>query len=232
ASAALVVSFVLPFFGWPERRYHTRRGRRLGRVPAAVTWVVRFVVLVVYLLTALALVAGDDRLTNPVFGFVFALLWVGLVPVSAVLGPVWSVVNPLRTVHRGVAALLRRDPADGFVAVPPWLGMWPAAFGLFAFAFLELVQPARTTLPVMQLYVAWWFVVLMVGAVLLGNRWIAAADPFEAYATTVGAGAPLQAGKDGAVRLMNPLAALATWRPPPGTTAVVAVLLGSTAFDS
>ena len=34
------------------------------------------------------------------------------------------------------------------------------------------------------------------------------------------------------VRLVNPLAGLTAWRPPPGAVGVVAVLLGSTAFDS
>ena len=32
--------------------------------------------------------------------------------------------------------------------------------------------------------------------------------------------------------MVNPLAGLSAWSPPPGTPAVVAVLLGSTAFDS
>ncbi len=36
----------------------------------------------------------------------------------------------------------------------------------------------------------------------------------------------------GQLRLVNPLAGLASWSPPPGVAAVVAVLLGSTAFDS
>jgi hypothetical protein len=34
------------------------------------------------------------------------------------------------------------------------------------------------------------------------------------------------------MRLVNPLAGLNAWQAPPGATAVVAALLGSTAFDS
>ncbi|HIT76187.1 MAG TPA: hypothetical protein IAA98_11420 [Candidatus Avipropionibacterium avicola] len=232
AIIALLVSFVLMFFGWPQRRYRERTGRRLGRVPTPVVWLGRIVVLAIYALAALALIGGEDRLTNPIFGFVFAVVWVGLVPLSALFGPVWSVLNPIRTIHRGLSALLRVKPEEGLFALPARLGVWPATLGLFAFAFFELVQPGRTTLPVMRLYVAVWFVVLIVGAVLFGSRWIAAADPFEAYASTVAAGAPLQPTKDGAVQLMSPLAALSTWKPPPGTAGVVCVLLGSTAFDS
>ncbi len=232
ATVALLVSFVLMFFGWPDRRYAERKGKRLFRMPAPITWLVRIVVLALYLLAALALVAGEERLTNPVFGFVFAVVWVGLVPLSALFGPVWAAVNPLRTIHRGLSALLRTKPEEGLFTLPKSVGVWPAALGLLLFAFLELVQPGRTTLAVMQLYVAVWFVVCVLGAVLFGNRWIGAADPFEAYATTVASGAPVQVARDGVIQLMNPLRALATWKPPPGTTAVVCVLLGSTAFDS
>ena len=48
----------------------------------------------------LAVAFGPDLLTNPVFGFVFVWMWVGLVPLSLIMGPVWRVVNPLRTLHR------------------------------------------------------------------------------------------------------------------------------------
>ncbi|MFW6599437.1 hypothetical protein ACQBAU_11590 [Propionibacteriaceae bacterium Y2011] len=233
AVVALVVSFVLLFFGWPKQRYRDRRSRGLFRVHPAVVWVARIAVLLWYGVAALALVAGEDRLTNPIFGFVFALLWVGLVPLSALFGPVYAALNPVATLQRLVYAVLRRDPDDGFVTtVPKWLGVWPGAVGLFVFTFFELVQPARTTLPVMQLYVAGWFVVLFFGSLLGGRRWLAAADPFEVFANLVAAGAPLQPDKEGRVQLINPLRALATWRPPNGTPAVVSVLLGSTAFDS
>ncbi|MBA2465487.1 MAG: hypothetical protein H0V42_11020 [Nocardioidaceae bacterium] len=33
------------------------------------------------------------------------------------------------------------DPDRGLVEVPRWVGMWPAAVGLFAFVWLEPVSP-------------------------------------------------------------------------------------------
>ena len=59
---------------------------------------------------------------------------------------------------------------------------------------------------------------------------MAAADPFEAYAVLVSRASPWQR-VDGVVHLVNPLRHLGTSRSPAGTWAVVAVLLGGTAFD-
>ena len=39
--------------------------------------VARAVILAVYLWAGLAMMAGQDLLTNPIFGFVFVWLWVG-----------------------------------------------------------------------------------------------------------------------------------------------------------
>ncbi len=75
---------------------------------------------------------------NPLPGVFYVLLWVGLVAPSLVFGPVWRVVSPLRTVY----LLLRR--AAGAAAgrgSPPAAGLLPAAFGLFAFVWLELASP-------------------------------------------------------------------------------------------
>ena len=110
-------------------------------------------------------------------------------------------------------------------------GLWPAAVGLFGFAWLELIEPDRTTLAVLRVWALVWLVGLVIGAVLFGERWIGSADPFEVYSTTVAQTSPWRrVGRE--LRLVHPLAGLSTWDPPPGSAAVVATLLGSTAYDS
>ena len=235
-AAALLISFVVLVFAWRRPRFTAGGGRELPWLTAvlnrpAVGWAARLPVLALYAWVGLALAAGEDRLTNPVFGFVYAWLWVGLIPVSLLLGPVWRATNPLRTLHHGLCRLARVDPEDGVLGLPTGLGVWPAALGAFGFAWLELVQPDRTTLSVLRLWAVAWLVVLIVGAVVFGSGWIGAADVFEAYATTVSQLSPVQ-WVDSRLRLVNPLAALTTWRAPPGAVALVAALLGSTAFDS
>ena len=95
--------------------------------------------------------------------------------------------------------------------------MWPAALSLFAFAWLELVQPDRTTLSVMRVWVLAWLVIMIIGAVVAGRRWIAAADPFEAYATTVAQLSPWRRADDGRLHVVNPLAGVNAASLPAGT---------------
>ncbi len=236
AAIALAVSFALLLLAWRERRFTDPAGLVLPRLTRfvdhrAVRLVLRLIVLVSYALAALALVAGQDLLTNPIFGFVFAWMWVGLVPLSLLLGRFWRATNPLRTIHAGLCAVARTDADAGLLLLSRRIGVWPAAVGLFGFAFLELVQPDRATLPVLRFWAVCWLVILILGAVLFGSRWVGAADPFEAYATTIAGFSPWRRVDD-QIRLVNPLRALMAVDPPPGAVAVVCVLLGSTAFDS
>jgi len=223
-------------FAW--RTPHLKRvgGRDLPRVTAVVDssvvqLIARALILATYAWAGLAMMAGQDLLTNPIFGFVFVWMWVGLVPISLLLGQFWRATNPLRTIHRGLSAIARVDPEQGLLSLPAGIGVWPAAIGLFGFGWLELVQPDRTTLAVLRVWALAWLVILVLGAIVFGQRWIGAADPFEVYASTIAQMSIFRRVGD-QLRLVNPLAGLNAWRAPPGSTAVVAALLGSTAFDS
>jgi hypothetical protein len=236
AVLALVISFAILIFAWRQPRFERVGGRPMPGVTAVVDHpivrlIARGLVLATYAWAALAMMAGQDLLTNPIFGFVYVWMWVGLVPISLLLGQFWRATNPLRTIHRGLCALARVDPEQGLVTLPSRVGVWPAAVGLFGFGWLELVQPDRTTLPVLRLWALAWLVILVLGAIVFGQRWIGAADPFEAYASTLAQMSIWRRVGD-QLRLVNPLAGLNAWHAPPGATAVVAALLGSTAFDS
>jgi hypothetical protein len=237
AAAALAISFAVLLLAWRTPRFSADPGVPVPRIQALVDnrslrTVGRVLVLALFAWVGLAMAIGSDQLTNPVFGFVFVWLWVGLVPLSLTMGPVWRVLNPLRTVHLGLCRLARTDPDHGLVEIPARLGVWPAALFLFGFAWLELVQPDRTTLNVIRVWVLAWWAIMIIGAVLGGRRWIGSADPFEAYATTVARLSPWRRSVDGSLRIVNPLAGLNAGDLPAGSTGVVAVLLGSTAFDS
>jgi hypothetical protein len=236
AVLALVISFAILIFAWRMPRFTRVGGRDLPRLTAvvdsrAVQLIARALVLATYAWAGLAMMAGQDLLTNPIFGFVFVWMWVGLVPISLLLGQFWRATNPLRTIHRGLCAVARVDPEQGLLSLPAGIGVWPAAIGLFGFGWLELVQPDRTTLAVLRVWALAWLVILVLGAIVFGQRWIGAADPFEAYASTIAQMSIFRRVGD-QLRLVNPLAGLNAWRAPPGATAVVAALLGSTAFDS
>jgi hypothetical protein len=236
AVLALVISFAILIFAWRTPRFQRVGGRGMPGPTAVVDGpvvqlIARALVLATYAWAGLAMMAGQDLLTNPIFGFVFVWIWVGLVPISLLLGQFWRTTNPLRTIHRGLCAIARVDPQQGLLALPAGVGVWPAAVGLFGFGWLELVQPDRTTLAVLRVWALAWLVILVLGAIVFGQRWIGAADPFEAYASTIAQMSIFRRVGD-QLRLVNPLAGLNAWRAPPGATAVVAALLGSTAFDS
>lgn len=239
AVLALVISFVVLGLAWPQSRYKgDESGRPLPRRWTTIVdspwtrWVLRALGLVMAAYVALAALAGPDLATNPTAGVVYVLLWVGIVPASLLLGPVWRLVNPLRTLHLLVCRVLRLDPTVGIRRLPSRLGLWPAAIGLVAFTWLELVAPDRATLPVIRAWFAVFLGVSVVAAVLYGSHWFDHADPFEAYSTLVGRLSWLGRRNDGRLVARRPLENLDGLRAQPGLTAAVAALLGSTMYDS
>ena len=238
AVLVLLLSFAVLALAWREPRWDGVAGGRvlpgLTRLVDARWFRAILAALGVFAFTwvGAALWFGRDRVTNPVFGFTYVWLWVGLVPLSLLFGPLYRLANPLGRLARLLQ--LAGLPAGGLrpLSRETWkrLGAFPAAVGLLGFSWLELVQPDNNTLAVLQ---GWWLALVgavIGGTVLFGRRWVAAADPFQAYAVLVSRASPWQR-VDGVVHLVNPLRHLSTARTPAGTWAVVAVLLGGTAFD-
>jgi hypothetical protein len=239
AALALVISFVVLGFAWSRPRFDgAESGRPLPRgvtrvLEAPVTGVaLRLVVLALALYVVLAAARGADSLQNPTFGVVYVLLWVGIVPVSVLLGPVWGRVNPLRTVHQVLTFVLRTNPDASGHRLPAGLGHWPAAAALLAFVWLELASPDPASLGAVRLWFALYASVLLVGASIYGRAVFASADPFETYSSVVGRLSPWGRRADGRLVVRNPLENLDSLPPAPGLAATMAVLLGSTAYDS
>jgi hypothetical protein len=239
AGAALAVSFIVLALAWRQPRYDAAvQGRAFPAVLASVVEstgfasALRAVGLVAFGYVVWAAVLGKDLLTNPVFGVVYVLLWVGIVPASLLLGPFYRAVNPLRTLHLLVTRVTGGQPGRGIAVLPRWVGLWPAAFGLLAFVWLELVFPESTYLSPVRLWFAAYIAIVLLGAALFGDGWIEQADPFEAFSTLVGHLSVFGRTADGRLVLRSPLANLDGLPARPGLVGVVAVLFGSTAFDS
>ncbi|WP_020577252.1 hypothetical protein [Actinopolymorpha alba] len=243
AAVALLVSFAILAWAWRTPRFEDADAgwvlpERLTRLVDSAAFRLALQILGL-LTTAYVLVAalfGPDLLVNPTFGVVYVLFWVGLVPLSVAFGPVWRLVNPLRTLHRLVSWLLRTRPEDGLLPLPAGLGYWPAAVGLFGFVWLELIAPSNTTLPVVRMWFAVYAVLSLMAAVIYGSRWFDRGDPFEVYSKLFGHLSPLaRRAADGRLVLRNPLGHLArlpgSGAAAPGLVAVISVLLGSTAYD-
>lgn len=238
ACFAVVFSFVALGLLWREPRLD---GPHAGRpLPAEVgeavdSPVLRRALAGVGLLatgwTLLALLFGPDDGRNPVPHVVFVLLWVGVVPASVVFGPVWRWINPLRSVHTGLHRLARLDPAAGLFRLPPGVGWWPAAAGLLAFTWLELVYPDSAELTTLRVAIGLYVAVQILAGLVYGSRWFDRGDAFEAWSALFGRLSMLGRRVDGVAVLRSPLAGLDALRPAPGLVAVVVVMLGSTTFD-
>src|SRR5699024_6450862 len=70
------------------------------------------------------------------------------------------------------------------------------------------------------------------GTLLKGPRWIAKADPFEAFGSTVARLSPWQRNADGTLLFVSPLRNLGAWAVPRDLAPLAAVLLGGTLFDA
>jgi hypothetical protein len=238
-AAALAVSFAVLVLAWRAPRFDGANGGR--PLPSGVarsvdggvlTWLLRALGLAFTAYVAWAAIAGPDTAINPTFGAVYVLLWVGLVPLSLLFGPFYRAVNPLRTLHLLLSKVTGGDPAEGVTPLPAWVGLWPAAFGIFAFTWLELVYPESGYLAPVRLWFAVYAAVVLVGAAVFGERWIAAADPFEAYSSLVGRLSFFGRRDDGTLVVRSPLQNLDGLPPVAGLLPLTGILLGSTAFDS
>ncbi|MFF1967840.1 hypothetical protein ACFVW5_30255 [Streptomyces sp. NPDC058232] len=239
AFAALFVSFLALGLLWSASRF---RGDRAGRpIPVALErladarptrMVARVLGLAAALFVLLHLLLGPNGPEhNPAAGSVHVLLWVGLVPVSLLLGPVWRLLNPLRTLHLVVCRALGRDPAAGR-PLPVHLGLWPAAAGLLAFTWLELVSPDPASSTALLLFLVLHGVVHLTGAARHGARWFDHADAFEVYSGLLARMSPLgRRPADRRLVLRSPFNGLDAVPQTPGLVATVCVMLGSTAYD-
>ncbi|MFG2089427.1 hypothetical protein [Spirillospora sp. NPDC048824] len=252
---AVAASFLALTLAWKRPRLHPSAGRPLPPAlaraldAAALTRAGRVLALAAAAFVVAVAFAGPRATgANLAPWALYVTFWVGLVPASVLLGPVWRRVNPLRTLHAVLCAATRTSPA-GRRALPPRLGYWPAAAWLTGFVWLELVAPNRSDPRVVgtlilayaavNLALAWWF----------GRDWFTGGDGFEAYSTLLarmcplgrrGGAAPLQrpapatgppAGSTRPLVLRTPLTGLMTGTAEPGLTAAACVLIGSTGFD-
>ncbi|MDQ1626567.1 MAG: hypothetical protein QOI54_311 [Actinomycetota bacterium] len=240
AGVAILVSFLVLLFLWREPRFDPERAGRPLPAPLArlidspvTRFVLRAVGLVATAYVVLAMVFGKDDALNPTAGVVYVLLWVGVPLLSVLIGPVWRLINPIRTLHLLLSRGMAVQPERGLSPLPSWLGYWPAAASLLAFVWLELIAPDNTSLTVLRLFFAVYLAAHLLAATWYGSRWFDHCDGFEVFSSLLGRLSVLgRRPSDGVLVLRNPLEGVASIAPVGGLFAVVGVLLGSTVFDS
>jgi hypothetical protein len=243
AAAAVVVSFAALALFWPTARLeHGTGGRAVaatGSPPVRIlAGAARWAALALFVVVLVAAAIGDDSSrTNLAPVVVYIVLWVGVFFASGLMGDVWRVLSPFDTLAAGLDRLRSRpvvgsaeadDDEDGEAADR---GYWPAAAGLLAFVWVELVYPERARPRALFVLMAAYTLVVLAAAARHGRQWLRRGEPFAALFGVVAHAAPLHTGDDGRLRVRPPFVGLAQleWRP--GLEALVLIALGSTTYD-
>ena len=246
ASIVLIVSFFALAAGWRKPRFEQLHWRPLadGFSRGLLSLPVQVLCgLLGVFLAGVAVYAGlrgteaPDR--NFVIVFVFVTVWLGFPALSALFGDVFRPFNPWRAVGRTAGAAFRaiagQQPAH--LAYPERLGRWPAAVGLLAFVWLEVVYGAtggitvvispHTTAVAILVYSAYTLAMMAAFGV---EKWCERGEVFSVYF-----GMFSQLGcfgvQDGRLGRRRPLAAAGQWAKLPGSAAVVLASIATTSFD-
>jgi hypothetical protein len=246
ASIVLIVSFFALAAGWRRPRFEQVGWRPFGAglaravcsLPAQVLYGLFGVFLFgVAVYAGLRGTEAPDR--NFALTFFFVTAWLGFAFFSAVFGDLFRPFNPWRAVGRaagaGFRAIARQRSAH--LAYPERLGRWPAAIGLLAFVWLEVVYGGSGGVAVgldpevvarAALFYSAYTLAMM--ALFGVEEWCERGEVFSVYF-----GMFSQLGflavEDGRLGRRRPLAAAGSWAALPGSVAVVVASIASTSFD-
>jgi hypothetical protein len=166
--------------------------------------------------------------------FVYVVFWVGLVPVSVLFGDVFHAFNPWRAIGRAVSFGATRLFSGGGGAALPYperLGRWPAAAGLVAFVWLELLAPNGAEPRTLAAATVVYSSITFLGMGLYGvEAWTQRGEAFSTYFGLFARMSVFER-RDREIGLRLPLAGLTRLQPFAGTVAVLAVMIGSVTYD-
>ena len=246
ASIVLIVSFFALSAAWRKPRFEQERWRPFGAAvsrllvgPAtqALCGLIGVFLLGVAVYCGLRGTEAPDR--NFALTFIFVTCWLGFPLFSVLLGNVFRLFNPWRAIGRAVGAgfeALSGQPAAR-LAYPEALGRWPAAVGLLAFVWLEVVYGSsggvaiglspHVTAVAALLYSGYTLAMMALFGV---ERWCDRGEVFSVYFGMFSQLAPFGV-QDGKLGRRRPLSASTHWATVSGSVAMVVASIASTSFD-
>ncbi len=235
AAVVLVISFVGLAVLWPRPRFERPAERRVARVPAALDPICGALGVALFVFAVYAGFAGSQTETaNLLPTLVYVVFWVGLVPLTVLFGDVFAALNPWRALGRGAAWLGGKFSREGLpdpLPYPERLGRWPAAAGILAFAWVELVYANGSDPSTLAVLALAYAAVQLIGMSLYGvDAWTRNGDAFAVYFALFARLAPLR-WERGVLHVRKPLAGVSTLDTVPGTVALLCTMIGTTAFD-
>ena len=159
----------------------------VGRVIAHryVLFLLRLLSVGIFLVIILAGLFGeqDDLDRNIIPTAVWVIWWVGLAFFSALVGDLWSLLNPWRITAEWAAAATRRLRSDGPPKnreLPAHASVWPAVFVFVVFAWAELVWPNRAIPQSLAIAVILYSIATWIGMYFTGvESWLRRGEAFS-----------------------------------------------------
>ena len=246
ASIVLIASFFALSAAWRKPQFEDEHARPLGeRLSAALTSLpaqdlcgaIGVLLLGVAIYAGLRGTEAPDR--NFALTFLFVTCWLGFPIFSAVLGDVFRPFNPWRAIGRvaggGFKAIAGERPAH--LDYPDRLGRWPAAIGLLAVVWIEVVY-GRTSIVTVAIephavavaalvYSAYSLAMMAVFGV---EEWCERGEVFSVYFGMFGR-LGIFGSRDGRLYRRRPFSATTHWATVPGSAAVVIASIAATSFD-
>ena len=239
AGATIVLTFALVAVCLRKDGFSSEVPRRvlLVRTPATVVAVLRHLAAGIFVLSICAGLFGtQDAYRNLITTTVWIVWWVGLAFVCALVGDLWALVNPLRTIYgwaeKLFAAMTGGRRLSLGLAYPRALGAWPAVLLFFLFAWAELVWqdkdvPAFLARAVLGYALFTWAAMLLFGR----DTWLEKGEAFTVAFGVLARFAPLHA-EAGRLELRPPGAGLLVREPVSVSyLAFVLLMLSTVTFD-
>jgi hypothetical protein len=234
AAIVLIFSFVALAVLWQKPELQDSHERPLFRMPGWVEPLCGAIGVAVFALSVYAGFAGTQIPTNNLIDtMVYVIFWVGFVAASVLFGNVFKAFNPWRAIARFVAWVSSRasGAAPAPLPYPKWLGRWPAALGIFAFAWVELIYVNRQDPSTLSILALAYAATQLIGMSLYGtDTWTERADAFSNYFGLF-ARLSILARKGDMVVRRRPLAGVTSLELLPGTLPLLFAMIGSTSFD-
>lgn len=238
AGFAVASSFVILGVFWSRPRLAAAAdGRTVADLTRPTGLVVEVLLKLVGLfLFGVMLVAAWDGSTSSATNIsgdaLFIWFWVGLQVVSFLLGDIWRAFNPYVTLADSAAWVRSRLTGTELSPVDETEGsLWPAVAAIFSFVWFELAYHSPSSPRSIGVFLSFYSISLLGGAVVRGRSWVRSADGFAVLFKLLSAVAPFYRDDQGSLRARSPLAGLSTVPDVPGTVPFVLVVLGSTTFD-
>lgn len=243
ASIVLVVSFFALAAGWRRPRFEQPHERPLGAGFSRALLAMPTQILcgaIGVLLLGFAVYAGLEGTEAPdrnfALTFLFVTCWLGFPFFSAILGDLFRPFNPWRAIGRAASAGFRLIAGEraAHASYPEKLGRWPAAIGLLAVVWLEVVYgkgglgfDPHTVAVSALVYTAYTLAMMGVFGV---EEWCERGEVFSVYFGMFGR-LGIFGTRDGRLERRRPFSAATTWATIPGSAAVVIASISSTSFD-